>query len=921
MLEFVNKYSVFLYFVLILSTLLVFWQVRDFDFINFDDSVYVFENQRVLDGLTWNGIQSAFTTAPADGNWLPMTWLSLMLDSQLSGPRLKPGLFHLVNVFWHCANGLLLFAVLKKMTGSLWPSAFVAAAFALHPMHVESVAWVTERKDVLSAFFLLLTLTAYAGYVKRPSVLKYSVSLIVFAMGLMSKPMLVTLPFVLLLLDYWPLNRFEVLRSAKKSDRQMCNTGSFSEKSLSPYYLFIEKIPFFALAAVSSAVTFIVQRQGGAVADVGIFSFQSRIANALLSYVRYIGKMFWPIDLAVLYPFEMAVNIPFWKSILCILLLTGITLAVLWLGRGRKYLPVGWFWFLGTLVPVIGLVHAGPQAYADRYTYIPYIGLFLMIAWGLPEFLSKRSYRRAVLGISMVVVLTAMGLCAYRQTGFWKDSVTLFSHAIEVTKNNYIMHVSLGYSYDVLGRREEAIKAYQQSIRIYPDYLKAYYNLGITYGKLGRNNEAVEACKQAIRIQPDYAEAHNNLGNVYANLGRNQEAIEACKQAIRIKPDCAEAYYNLGNVYAILGRNQDAIEACKQSIRIKPDCAEAHYNLGVAYGNLGLHQEAIEAYRQTIRIRPDYAEAHNNLGNVYAILGRNQEAIEACKQSIRIKPDCAEAHYNLGIAYGNLGRNQEAIEACKQSIRIRPDYAEAHNNLGIAYGNLGRWQEAIEAYRQAIRIKPDFAKAYYNLGIAYSKLDRRQEAIDSARRACELTDYRNAAFLSTLAMTYWSAGKTQEAAQTAQAALKIDPNLADAYGILGSVLSSEGSYEKAVVHLKRLLEIEPNNIIAKNNLAWIFAANPDPGIRNPSEAIRLAQEACTSAKEMDPGLFDTLAAAYACGGRFTEAVQTAQKAIGLAEAAKQIETKTAIERRLNLYQQNQPYVESANEGVDAARKP
>jgi tetratricopeptide (TPR) repeat protein len=584
-------------------------------------------------------------------------------------------------------------------------------------MHVESVAWITERKDVLSTFFLLLTLAAYAGYVKRLSVFKYIISLILFALGLMAKPMLVTLPFVLLLLDYWPLNRFEVLQPAKKSDRQLYKSRSFSGKPLSPYYLFIEKIPFLALAAVSSTVTFIVQRRGGAVADVGVFSFESRFANALLSYVRYIGTMFWPIDLAVLYPFEMAVNIPFWQSTLCILLLTGITLAVLCLGHSRKYLPVGWFWFLGTLLPVIGLVHVGPQAYADRYTYIPYIGLFLMIAWGLPEFLSKLPYRRAVLGAAMALVLTAMGLCAYRQTCFWKDSITLFSHAIEVTKNNYIMHVSLGFSYDVLGRREEAIKAYQQSIRIDPNYPKAYYNLGITYGKLG--------------------------------------------------------------------------------------------------------------------------------------------------------------HY------------QEAIEANQQVIRIDPDYAKAYNNLGAAYSKLGRWQEAI----------------------------------DSARRACELTHHRDAAFLSTLAMAYWSAGKNQEAVQTAEAILKIDPDVANAHGILGSVLSSEGSFKKAVFHLKRLLEIEPNNIIIKNNLAWIFAANPDPTIRNSSEAIRLAQEACTSTREMDPFFFDTLAAAYACGGRFTEAVETAQKAIGLAEAANQIETKTAIERRLNLYKQNQPYIELVNEDVNAVKKP
>ena len=308
---------------------------------------------------------------------------------------------------------------------------------------------------------------------------------------------------------------------------------------------------------------------------INALPLKARIANAFLSYARYIGKMFWPQNLAVFYPFD-AGSFAFWQVAMCVLLLLVISVFVIRFGRNQKYLPVGWFWFVGTLVPVIGLVQVGMQAYADRYTYIPYIGLFIMIAWGLPELLSKWPQRKIALGLSMVIVLTTLGICTHQQVSYWNNSFTLFSHAIEVTQNNYI----------------------------------AYNNLGVAYNSLGRYQDAIEAYKQAIRIKPDYAEAHYNLGVAYGKLGRWQDAIEAYKQAIRIKPDYAEAYYNLGVAYGKLGRYQDAIEAYKQAIRIKPDYAEAHYNLGVAYGKLGRYQDAIEAYKQAIRIKPDYAEAY-----------------------------------------------------------------------------------------------------------------------------------------------------------------------------------------------------------------------------------------------------------------------------------------------------------------------
>ncbi|MGD0552365.1 MAG: tetratricopeptide repeat protein [Sedimentisphaerales bacterium] len=643
-----------------MSTLLVFWQVRNFDFVHYDDNGYVYENQHVLNGLTPDGIIWAFTTCHL-GYWQPLTWLSLMLNCQLFGTN--SGWFHLVNVFLHLANTLLLFAVFKKMTSALWPSAFVAAAFALHPMHVESVVWIAERKDVLSTLFLLLTLAAYVSYVRRRGLVRYVLTVLLFASGLLAKPMLVTLPFLLLLLDYWPLNRFGS-QPAKTSGRQPRKLTPIHDGRAILYRIIIEKIPFFVLSAVSSVITFLTQQARGGILDIKSLPLKERVDNVFLSYAAYMGKMFWPENLAVFYPFDPD-SFPLWQVVLCALLLVGVSFLVFRIWHTRKYLLVGWLWFVGTLIPVIGLVQFTGSSYADRFTYIPYIGLFTMIVWGLPELLSKWLYRKIALGIAAAMVLTAMGMGTYRQVGYWKNSSTLFTHALEATKNNYLAHNNLGVTYYKLGRYQDAIESYKQAIRINPDYADAHNNLGVAYGDLGRYQDAIEAYKRAIRINPDYADAHCNLGSAYDKLGRNQDAIESYKQAIRIKPDYADAHYNLGAVYSKLGRWQDAIEAYKQAIRIKPNLAEAYCNLGFTYSNLGRYQEEIESYRQAIRIKPDYADAHYNLGVVYGSLGRYQDAVEALKQAIRIKPNWTEAHYNLGVTYLITGNKESALEEYK----------------------------------------------------------------------------------------------------------------------------------------------------------------------------------------------------------------------------------------------------------------
>jgi tetratricopeptide (TPR) repeat protein len=615
---------IFIYSALILSTLLVFWQVRNFDFVNYDDKIYVYENPHVLHGLTRAGVIWAFTTNQS-ANWHPLTWLSHMLDCEFLGQN--PGRMHLINLFIHLANALLLFMTLRKMTAALWQSAFVAAAFALHPMHVESVAWIAERKDVLSTLFWLLTMLAYLAYVRRPGVFRYTLTLILFTLGLMAKPMLVTLPFVLLLLDYWPLSKIRNLELAIRN-------------------LLLEKVPFFILAAASSVITYLVQRSGRAVISIESFSLKDRIANAFLSYARYTGKFFWPQNLAAFYPFN-ADRFPYWQIVSCALLLLGIFILVIYFGPKHRYLVVGWFWFVGTLVPVIGLVQVGWQSYADRYTYIPYTGLFIMLAWGLPELLSGWPYRKIVLGMAASITLIALGTGAYRQAGCWKNGYVLFSHAIKVTADNYFAYNNLGVAYEHLGRYQDAIEAYHQAVRIKPDYAQAHFNLGNACLILGRYQDAIEAYQQAVRIKPDFAEAYFNIGIAFYKFGRYQDAVESYKQYIKIKPDFADAYVTLGAAYDKLGRIQDAIESWKQAVRIRPDFAEVYSNLGAAFYKLGRYQEAIESLKQAVRIKPNYVDAHSNLGIIYVATGDKASALEEYKILKTLDAKQADQLYNL----------------------------------------------------------------------------------------------------------------------------------------------------------------------------------------------------------------------------------------------------------------------------------
>jgi Flp pilus assembly protein TadD len=522
------------------------------------------------------------------------------------------------------------------MSGDILRSGFIAALFALHPMHVESVAWIAERKDVLSTFFWMLTIWSYLRYVKNQNLNRYLLIVLFFTLGLMTKPMLVTLPFVLLLLDYWPQGRLRFMRSDQRKN---------AKQAKGTIRLLLEKTPLFLLTTVSSIVTFVVQKQGKNVASFEAVPFLTRVANAIVAYVEYIEKMFWPSNMAVLYPYPSSVSI--WKMALSCTILITISFVVLRFAKKRPYLIIGWLWYLGTLVPVIGLVQVGNQYMADRYSYIPYIGLFIMIAWGVPELLKQWRYKKIAIAITTTIILAILSTVTSLHVRHWKNSITLFNHTLRVTANNFLPHNNLGTALADQGRIDEAIDHWLEAIRIKSDYETPYNNLGLAYEKQGRVEEAVQNYVKALRINPDYELAHFNLGNVYFKERRLNEAIYHYKEAIRINPEYVNAYYRLSNALFEIGQVDEAINQLMKAVTIKPDFLIAHNNLGNALRMQGRLDEAIEHYSKAIRIDNNYADAHNNLGIALIQKGKIELAIIHFQKALEINPDFSFARNNL----------------------------------------------------------------------------------------------------------------------------------------------------------------------------------------------------------------------------------------------------------------------------------
>lgn len=585
---------------LIVVTVAAYAPVRNFDFVSFDDAVYVTNNPQVRAGLTWAGVWWAFSTTYAV-NWHPLTWISHMLDVEFFG--LNAGLHHVTSLVLHVVNTLLVWLVLRRLTGSMFRSALVAALFAVHPLHVESVAWVAERKDVLSMCFALLTCWAYAGYVQRPGWWRYVSALVWFALGLMSKPMLVTVPFLLVLLDVWPL-------------RRIAGSGEHggAQPSMTWWPILREKIPFVILAVMSSAVTLAAQQRGGAVATLAAMPLGARVANALVAYVAYVWQTIWPTNLAALYPYPTSP--PFAAAGAAFVALVGATIVILRGWRRWPYLAVGWLWFLGTLVPVIGVIQVGVQARADRYTYLPLIGLFIAGVWGLADVANRWALSRRAVAAAAVTLVIVCAATTRVQAGYWRDGITLWQRAIAVTTANSRAHTNLGSSLVAAGRNDDAVVEYREAIAIEPSLPQAHNNLGLALVTLGQGDAAIEQYREAVRLMPDYVEAHDNLANALMDRHQVDEAIAQYREAIRRRPGDAQTHNNLGTAFAEQGRMADATKEFLEAVRLEPGRADWHYAVGMAYAVQGDNAQAIAYLQSALKLDPGHDRARRALAEL-----------------------------------------------------------------------------------------------------------------------------------------------------------------------------------------------------------------------------------------------------------------------------------------------------------------
>ncbi len=710
-----------------------FWPIAGNGFVRYDDPQYVTENPHVLSGLTAGNVAWALQAGYAN-NWHPLTWLSHMLDVELFG--LSPGWHHLASLLLHTANVALLFLVFQFLTGATWRSALVAALFAVHPLHVESVAWVSERKDLLSTFFLLAMLWAYGAYAKsvvrspkseaenQPTLASlavrevisspwYWVSVGLFALGLMSKPMLVTAPFVLLLLDYWPLGRF----SPQSSVHNPQSSGGHDESAFR-IGLLLEKLPFLALAAVSSVITFRAQQTGGSVSI--LLPLGPRVSNAVASYLKYLGKTFWPADLSVFYPhpdtqYPISHQWPFGVIVLAALLLAAVSAAAILCRKRAAWFPVGWFWFLGSLVPVIGIVQVGAQAMADRYTYIPLIGIFVCVAWGGAEIveMARRSPAQTNLSgprlqrLPWTVAVIALVACAgltLRQTLYWRNDQALFSHALEVSPNNAVAHCHLGTEAGEQGDYTTAIEHFQAALKADPACGEANYGLAYTYQLMGRTNEALEQYQAALRLRPGLALVHSRFAGLLWQSGRRPEAVEE---------------------YAL-------------ALRLNPEDPVAHYHLGFALASAGNFAQADMHFAEAIRLQPQYVEAYRARGHAFLRQGKPAEAAAQLGQALQLSPD-AQTFCALGLAQKALGQTKDAVTCFREALKLNRDYIPALTELA--------WVLATSTEAEC---------------------RNGAEAVQCAERAQSLSGGQDLRVLTTLDAAYAEAGRFSEAAKTAE---------------------------------------------------------------------------------------------------------------------------------------------------------
>ena len=684
--------------VLAAITWLIFGQTLAHDFVNYDDEVYVYDNAKVAAGLSPHNILWAFTHTVC-ANWHPLTVISHMLDCQLYG--LKPAGHHFTNVLLHTIAVILLFLVLRQMTGGLWRSALVAALFAIHPLHVESVAWISERKDVLSAVFFMLMLGAYTRYIRALSLTSYLFVLLFFAFGLMSKPILVTAPFVLLLLDYWPLKRFVSETAAKLGHRNRTESRANIRR------IFLEKIPLLFISFASCAATILAQRHF--IDPIDRLSFAERLGNAAVAIIVYLRQLVWPSGLSIFYPHPRhglsAVQVS-----MAPLSLLAVSAAAFIYRRKHPYFPTGWFWFLGMLVPVSGIVQVGTQAHADRYTYLPQIGLYILVTWFIADIVSSWRHQRVLLSTAMVSSIVILMWPAWKQTSHWRDSRTLWTHALAVNPENDTAHNGL-------------------------------CNLAL---RQNRFEEAVFHARKALQVRPDSADAHSNLGLALLGTGQKAEALIEFRKVIETSPARPRVHYNLATLLLDSGRIEEAIAEFQKELQIQPEFVDAQNNLGIALEQKGALDDAVTCFQKAIELDPRRPKTHYNLATVFLRQGQFDHAIAHLEKELLINPASAEAHNDLGIAWSQKGRINEAIGEWQKTLDLQPHNLSAYCNLVWVFATFP--DDAIRSGAKAVALgeralelsRENDPRIYRLLAAAYAENRQFDKAIETARRGSDL---------------------------------------------------------------------------------------------------------------------------------------------------------------------------------------
>jgi tetratricopeptide (TPR) repeat protein len=698
------------------ATVVAYWPVTHAGFlVSYDDELYVTNNPHVLSGISPENLLWACTTFET-GNWHPLTWVSHMLDCSLFGPRPQPP--HLENLAFHLVNVVLLFCLLWAATGAGWKSAFVAALFALHPMHVESVAWISERKDVLSTMFWLLTTLCYVRYVKKREGGWYAASLACFVLGLMAKPMLVTLPFTLLVLDAWPLGRLDAPAKAAAAGRAAGrNTTPPGWRAWLPPLA--EKAPFFALSAVSSIIAFVAQSNKRAVVAVSSLSPLERAANAIHSYGAYLEKLVAPVNLACFYPFPQ--RQPVLATLASLAVLVAISAVCLRERRRAPYLLAGWLWYLGTLVPVIGLVQVGVQAMADRYTYVPFIGPFVMIAWGISGALAQWRIPRPAIFAGATAAVFALAGVTHATAGYWKNSMTLFERAASVTRNNDVAYLNLGVALSSAGKTDSAIASFNRALAAKPGdagvAYDAYNNLGIASARAGRTNEALSYYRRALRAAPDLPEAYFNLAAALAAAGNGLKAVENYRLGLQRDPGDFDARSNLGDLLARAAKPGEAIDEYKAALRLRPNSAATLCSLGRLLADAGHLDESIACFTKALVLRPDLTVAHINLGVAFAMKSDMNDALLHFREAIRQTPRSSEAHADCARALASMNDTAAALSQYEEAVRLDSLNVDARLNFGALLAGQGKTADAARQFGAVLAIDPGNTAAKRDLGL------------------------------------------------------------------------------------------------------------------------------------------------------------------------------------------------------------